>query len=494
MYRMYDMIMKKRSGAEHTADEIRFIVEGFTKGEIPDYQMSAWLMCVYYKGMTHNETCALTHAMAQSGDQLSLAAIHGVKVDKHSTGGVGDKTTFIVAPILASLGVPVAKMSGRGLGHTGGTIDKLESIPGFCVSIPEAEFIEHVNSMKLALVGQTGDLAPADKKIYALRDVTATVDSLPLIASSIMSKKLAAGADAIVLDVKCGSGAFMKNEADANALAQIMVDIGKTAGRTCYGVITDMNEPLGCKVGNALEVIEAVQVLSMKNVKPYLTYDTHGTSGDTDVQSWCDTYSTSENIAQQGCGADRTDMADCACMENRAGYDMHGIHRLLTVSLTLAAYMYMAAGKSDDFEDAKTQCEKAIESGAALAKFKEFVEAQGGDGTYIDDVNKFRLAANCVPIICEEDGYLAACNTSEVGMVNLILGGGRATKDSTINLGVGLDIRKHLGDVVRKGDVLAYMYLNDMGAFEEAKKRLLGAYTILDENVQTEAIVKKIVM
>ena len=215
MYRMYDIIMKKRNGAEHTADEIRFIVEGFTKGEIPDYQMSAWLMCVYYKGMTHDETCALTHAMAESGDQLSLAAIHGVKVDKHSTGGVGDKTTFIVAPILASLGVPVAKMSGRGLGHTGGTIDKLEAIPGFCVSIPETEFIEHVNSMKLALVGQTGDLAPADKKIYALRDVTATVDSLPLIASSIMSKKLAAGADAIVLDVKCGSGAFMKNETDA---------------------------------------------------------------------------------------------------------------------------------------------------------------------------------------------------------------------------------------------------------------------------------------
>lgn len=442
MYRMYDMIMKKRSGAEHTADEIRFIVEGFTKGEIPDYQMSAWLMCVYYKGMTHDETCALTHAMAQSGDQLSLAAIHGVKVDKHSTGGVGDKTTFIVAPILASLGVPVAKMSGRGLGHTGGTIDKLEAIPGFCVSIPEIEFIEHVNSMKLALVGQTGDLAPADKKIYALRDVTATVDSLPLIASSIMSKKLAAGADAIVLDVKCGSGAFMKNEADAKALAQIMVDIGKSAGRTCYGVITDMNEPLGCKVGNALEVIEAVQVLSMKDV----------------TES-----------------------------------DSHGIHRLLTVSLTLAAYMYMAAGKTSDFEEAKETCLTAIESGAALAKFREFVEAQGGDGTYIDDVNKFRLASNCVPVVCEEDGYLAACNTSEVGMVNLILGGGRATKDSPINLGVGLDIRKHLGDAVRKGDVLAYMYIDDMGVLEEAKKRLLGAYTISKEIVRPEAIVKNIV-
>ena len=473
MYRMYDMIMKKRSGAEHTADEIRFIVEGFTKGEIPDYQMSAWLMCVYYKGMTHDETCALTHAMAQSGDQLSLAAIHGVKVDKHSTGGVGDKTTFIVAPILASLGVPVAKMSGRGLGHTGGTIDKLEAIPGFCVSIPEEEFIEHVNSMKLALVGQTGDLAPADKKIYALRDVTATVDSLPLIASSIMSKKLAAGADAIILDVKCGSGAFMKNEADAKALAQIMVDIGKSAGRTCYGVITDMNEPLGCKVGNALEVIEAVQVLAMKDVKPYL-----------------------EPAACEELILSNTDVAivgddSSSILEN---YDGHGISRLLTVSLTLAAYMYMAAGKSDDFEAAKAQCEKAIESGAALAKFKEFVEAQGGDGSYIDDVNKFRLAANCVPIVCEEDGYLAACNTSEVGMVNLILGGGRATKDSTINLGVGLDIRKHLGDVVRKGDVLAYMYIDDMGVFEEAKKRLLGAYTIEKKQLKPEKLVKNVVV
>ncbi len=473
MYRMYDMIMKKRSGAEHTADEIRFIVEGFTKGEIPDYQMSAWLMCVYYKGMTHDETCALTHAMAESGDQLSLAAIHGVKVDKHSTGGVGDKTTFIVAPILASLGVPVAKMSGRGLGHTGGTIDKLEAIPGFCVSIPETEFIEHVNSMKLALVGQTGDLAPADKKIYALRDVTATVDSLPLIASSIMSKKLAAGADAIVLDVKCGSGAFMKNEADAKALAQIMVDIGKSAGRTCYGVITDMNEPLGCKVGNALEVIEAVQVLAMKDVKAYL-----------------------EPAACEELILSNTDVAivgddSSSILEN---YDGHGISRLLTVSLTLAAYMYMAAGKSDDFEAAKAQCEKAIESGAALAKFKEFVEAQGGDGTYIDDVNKFRLAANCVPIVCEEDGYLAACNTSEVGMVNLILGGGRATKDSTINLGVGLDIRKHLGDAVRKGDVLAYMYIDDMGVFEEAKKRLLGAYTVEQRQIKPEKLVKDIVV
>ena len=265
----------------------------------------------------------------------------------------------------------------------------------------------------------------------------------------------------------------MKNETDAKALAQIMVDIGKSAGRTCYGVITDMNEPLGCKVGNALEVIEAVQVLSIKDVKPYL-----------------------EPAACEELILSNTDVAivgddSSSILES---YDGHGISRLLTVSLTLAAYMYMAAGKSDDFEAAKAQCEKAIESGAALAKFKEFVEAQGGDGSYIDDVNKFRLTANCVPIVCEEDGYLAACNTSEVGMVNLILGGGRATKDSTINLGVGLDIRKHLGDAVRKGDVLAYMYSDDMGVFEEAKKRLLGAYTVEQRQIKPEKLVKDIVV
>ena len=471
--RMYDILHKKRDGLPLSDEEIAWFVAGYTAGDIPDYQASALLMAIFLRGMTEAETAALTMAMARSGDTVDLSAFGDRSVDKHSTGGVGDKTTLIVAPIVAACGGKVTKMSGRGLGHTGGTIDKLEAISGFCVSIPEAEFIEHVNSMKLALVGQTGDLAPADKKIYALRDVTATVDSLPLIASSIMSKKLAAGADAIVLDVKCGSGAFMKNETDAKALAQIMVDIGKSAGRTCYGVITDMNEPLGCKVGNVLEVIEAVQVLSMKDVKPYL-----------------------EPAACEELILSNTDVAivgddSSSILES---YDGHGISRLLTVSLTLAAYMYMAAGKSDDFEAAKAQCEKAIESGAALAKFKEFVEAQGGDGSYIDDVNKFRLAANCVPIVCEEDGYLAACNTSEVGMVNLILGGGRATKDSTINLGVGLDIRKHLGDVVRKGDVLAYMYIDDMGVFEEAKKRLLGAYTVEQRQIKPEKLVKDIVV
>ena len=462
MLHILDIIRKKRDGGTLTKDEIEYFVRGCTDGSIPDYQLSALLMAIYLNGMTHEETAELTLAMAHSGDMADLSAIHGVTVDKHSTGGVGDKTSMVIVPVCAACGVKIAKMSGRGLGHTGGTADKLESIPGMRIDLSPEEFTAQINKIGCAMIGQTGELCPADKKLYALRDVTGTVESVPLIASSIMSKKIASGAERILLDVKTGSGAFMKNEADAKALAQIMVDIGKSAGRTCYGVITDMNEPLGCKVGNALEVIEAVQVLAMKDVKAYLEPDLL--------------------------------LAEDNNTSTREGYDRHGIHRLLTVSLTLAAYMYMAAGKSDDFEAAKAQCEKAIESGAALAKFREFVEAQGGDGSYIDDVIKFRLAANCVPIVCEEDGYLAACNTSEVGMVNLILGGGRATKDSTINLGVGLDIRKHLGDVVRKGDVLAYMYIDDMGVLEEAKKRLLGAYTISKEIIQPEAIVKNVVV
>lgn len=458
MYRMYDLIMKKRNGKEHTKDEISFLVNGFTKGEIPDYQMSAWLMCVYYNGMTHDETFALTDAMKNSGDCLDLSGIHGIKVDKHSTGGVGDKTTFIVAPILASLGVPVAKMSGRGLGHTGGTIDKLEAIPGFCVNLSEQEFMEHVNTMKLALAGQTGDLAPADKKIYALRDVTATVDSLPLIASSIMSKKLAAGADAIVLDVKCGSGAFMKEKASAEELAKIMVEIGRAAGKKCYGVITDMNEPLGCKVGNALEVIEAVQILTIQNVNDYLEGNVDKSDDDT-----------------------------------RNGFDAEGLRRLLVVSLTLAAYMCVAAGIIDDVESARKSCIEAIESGAAFEKFREFVKAQGGKDAYLTDVNRFELAKNRIPVLCEESGYLARCNTSEVGMVNLILGGGRATKESTIHPGVGLDIRKHLGDYVKKGDVLAYLYIDDMSVLEEAKMRLWNAYTISGEKPDVQDIIKSVV-
>lgn len=453
--RMYDLIMKKRNGEAHSDEEIRFIVEGFTKGEIPDYQMAAWLMSVYYKGMTKEETTKLTVAMADSGDRLDLSAINGIKVDKHSTGGVGDKTTFIVAPILAALGIPIAKMSGRGLGHTGGTIDKLESIKGFNVAIPEQEFIDNVNSIKLSLVGQTGNLAPADKKIYALRDVTATVDSLPLIASSIMSKKLAAGADVIVLDVKCGSGAFMKNVDDANALAKTMVDIGNMAGRKTYAIITDMNEPLGCKVGNALEVSEAVEVLKIKDVEYVLNINQNNASSDEGTN--------------------------------------YGIKRLLEVSLYLAAYMLIGGGGAKDFDEARSKCITVIENGQALDKLAEFVAAQGGDKDYIYDTDKLPKAKYVVPVSLEKSGYITKCNTSEVGMVSLILGGGRATKESEINLAVGIDIRKHIGDMVSPDEVFAYIHADSEQVIDEAKARLVNAYTI-EENIQeAEPVIKTVI-
>ena len=453
--RMYDLIMKKRNGYEHSKEEIRYIIEGFTKGEIPDYQMSAWLMSVYYKGMTGEETLELTNAMADSGDRLDLSRINGIKVDKHSTGGVGDKTTFIVAPILASLGVPMAKMSGRGLGHTGGTIDKLEAIKGFNVAISEDLFINNVNNIKLSLVGQTGNLAPADKKIYALRDVTATVDSIPLIASSRKSKKLAAGADVIVLDVKCGSGAFMQEEASAKELAHTMVDIGNGAGRKTYGIITDMNEPLGCKVGNALEVYEACEVLKLKDL---------------------------ENVD-------------------------YGIKRLLEVSLTLASYMLMGAknqsiitddyNENDDkaltYEEARRLCEEAVTSGKALDKFAEFVAAQGGDADMIYNPDLLPKAKFIVPVYMDKEGYVASCKTSEVGMVNLILGGGRETKESNIDLAVGIDIRKHIGDFVKGDEVFAYIHADDEGVIEEAKKRLIAAYKLSDEKAFPDKIIKGII-
>ncbi len=445
--RMYDLIMKKRNGGEHSAEEIKYIVDGFTNGNIPDYQMSAWLVCVYYKGMSKRETVDLTLAMADSGDRLDLSPINGVKVDKHSTGGVGDKTTFIVAPILASLGVPIAKMSGRGLGHTGGTIDKLESIEGFNVAISQEEFINNVNNNKLSLVSQTGNLAPADKKIYALRDVTATVDSMPLIASSIMSKKLAAGADVIVLDVKCGSGAFMKNEEDASELARIMVDIGNMAGRKTYAIITDMNEPLGCKVGNSLEVEEAVDVLKLTDIEESLLNNS---------------------------------------MQN-------GIKRLVEVSLTLASYMLIGAGGASDYEEARKKCVDAIESGKALEKFISFVGIQGGNVECIRDTKLLPQAKYIEVVAFDKDGYIKSCNTSEVGIANLILGGGRETKESVIDLSVGIDIRKHIGDKVSAGETFAFIHGNDMEKIKEAKKRLLDAYVLSDEKVEKMSIIKEII-
>jgi pyrimidine-nucleoside phosphorylase len=422
---MYDLITKKKNGHVLTEDEITFIVDGFTKGIIPDYQMSAFLMAVCLKGMNKEETIALTMAMAASGDMLDLSEIEGVKVDKHSTGGVGDKTSMVLSPMVASLGIPVAKMSGRGLGHTGGTIDKLESFEGFSTAIPTEQFIANVNRMKMAIVGQTANLAPADKKIYALRDVTATVDNISLIASSIMSKKIASGADVIVLDVKTGSGAFMKTLDESIALAQAMVEIGNGVGRETFAVITDMNEPLGNAVGNSIEVKEAIDTLNGRGPKD-----------------------------------------------------------LLEVSLTLGSYMVYGAGKAATVEDARKALEATITDRTALDKFAEFVRAQGGDDSSVYDTDKFPKASIIEEVKATADGYVTSIITDEIGMTSLVLGGGRETKDSEIDLAVGIEIVKKIGDKINKGDTLAVLYGNVPEKVEAAKLRLLGAYVIGSQQVE----------
>jgi pyrimidine-nucleoside phosphorylase len=417
--KIYDLILKKKNKEKMTAKEIEYIVQGFTKGTIPDYQMSAFLMAVCLNGMDHEETAALTVAMANSGDILDLSQIEGVKVDKHSTGGVGDKTSLVLGPMVAALGIPVAKMSGRGLGHTGGTIDKLESFPGFSTTISTEQFIHNVNTIKMAIVGQTANLAPADKKIYALRDVTATVDNLSLIASSIMSKKIASGSDVIVLDVKTGSGAFMKSLEDSIALAKEMVQIGTIAGRKTYAVITDMNQPLGYGIGNSLEVIEAI--------------DTLRGEGPAD---------------------------------------------LLEVSITLASYMLLGAGRAASIEEARDLLNKTIEDKSALNKFAEFIKAQGGETDRIFNTELFEKATIEEDVLAPVDGYVTCIHTDELGMTSLILGGGRETKESQIDLSVGLKIHKKLGEQIKKGDALATLYANDHNKLTEAKNRLLDAYVI----------------
>jgi pyrimidine-nucleoside phosphorylase len=422
---MYDLITKKKNGQVLTEDEITFIVDGFTKGSIPDYQMSAFLMAVCLKGMNKEETIALTMAMAASGDMLDLSEIEGVKVDKHSTGGVGDKTSMVLSPMVASLGIPVAKMSGRGLGHTGGTIDKLESFEGFSTAIPTEQFIANVNRMKMAIVGQTANLAPADKKIYALRDVTATVDNISLIASSIMSKKIASGADVIVLDVKTGSGAFMKKLEESIALAQAMVEIGNGVGRETFAVITDMNEPLGNAVGNSIEVKEAIDTLNGKGPKD-----------------------------------------------------------LLEVSLTLGSYMVYGAGKAATVEEARKALEATITDHTALDKFAEFVRAQGGDDSSVYNTDKFPKASIIEEVKAPSDGYVASIITDEIGMTSLVLGGGRETKDSEIDLAVGIEIVKKIGDKINKGDTLAVLYGNIPEKVQAARQRLLGAYVIGSQQVE----------
>lgn len=432
--RMYDIIMKKRNGYALAKEEIEYFVAGYTKGEIPDYQISALLMAIYFSGMSEEETFDLTMAMTNSGDVLDLSDIEGIKVDKHSTGGVGDKTSLVVGPMVAALGVPVAKMSGRGLGHTGGTIDKLESIPGFSTVLPEDKFIDNVNKIKIALVGQTANLAPADKKLYALRDVTATVDNFSLIASSIMSKKIASGADAIVLDVKTGSGAFMKQEDDAIELARTMVKIGNSAGKDTAALVTNMDEPLGNAVGNALEVKEAIDTLSGNGPKD-----------------------------------------------------------LLELSLVLGAHMLMAAGKAESIEEGMELLNQTIDNGSAKNKFREFIEAQGGNGSVIEDTGLLPKASIVMDIIAEENGFVKRIDTEQVGLASLVLGGGRETKDSEIDLSVGIVLKKKVGDQVVKDDVVATIHANDIEQLKQAKEKLEIAYEFSKTPVKSQQLIKWII-
>lgn len=432
--RMYDLIIKKRNGNELSKEEIEFMIQEYTKGNIPDYQMSAMTMAIYFQGMNEQETLALTMAMAHSGDMLNLEAIEGVKVDKHSTGGVGDKTSLALTPMVAALGVPVAKMSGRGLGHTGGTIDKLESFEGFSTSITDLQFKKQVNEIGIAIMGQTADLAPADKKLYALRDVTATVDNMSLIASSIMSKKLAAGADAIVLDVKTGSGAFMKQEEDSFALAKEMVRIGNGAGRKTIAVISDMDQPLGYAVGNALEVKEAIDTLQGK--------------GPEDFVELC---------------------------------------------LTLGSYMVLVAGKASSIEGARTALEQVIADGTALDKLADFIEAQGGKKDWVYHPDKLPKADISQEIVSPQSGYISHIECDEIGICSLILGGGRETKESEIDLSVGLVLHKKVGEYVSAGESLATIYANDAQKLEAAKQRFLAAYTFADTPVAKKTLIKGIV-
>ena len=431
--RMYDLILKKRQGNTLTKEEIQWMIREYTDGKIPDYQMSAMMMAVCFQGLDKEETYELTMAMAQSGEMLDLSGIEGVKVDKHSTGGVGDKTSLALTPIVASLGIPVAKMSGRGLGHTGGTIDKLESIPGFSTQLTDEQFEEQVNTIGVSIMGQTKDLAPADKLLYALRDVTATVDQISLIASSIMSKKLAAGADAILLDVKTGSGAFMKEESEAVKLAQEMVDIGKSAGRKMTAVITNMDEPLGMAVGNILEVKEAIDTLKGNGPKDF------------------------------------TELVE-----------------------TLASHMLILGGIAEKFDEALSMVRGAVRDGKAIDKFKQFVSAQGGDTRYIDHPELFEQAHIIEEIRSEQDGFVERINAQEIGICSLILGGGRETKDSQIDPAVGLVFSKKVADPVKKGDLLATIYGNDEEKVKQAVKHFKENFHIAKDQPEKPQMIKQV--
>lgn len=433
--RMYDIIQHKRDNKELSGEEIQFFVEEYTAGNIPDYQAAALAMAIFFNGMTPEETAALTLAMAHSGDVMDLSPIKGVKVDKHSTGGVGDKTSLVLGPMVAALGVPVAKMSGRGLGHTGGTIDKLESFPGFQTGIPEQEFFDNVNRIGIAIAGQTGNLAPADKKLYALRDVTATVESIPLIASSIMSKKIAAGADVIVLDVKVGSGAFMKDEESAVKLADTMVRIGDNVGKKTMAVVSDMDEPLGYAVGNALEVKEAI--------------DTLAGNGPQDLYELC---------------------------------------------LELGSHMVVGAGKAQNCAEAKEMLAGTIKDGSALRKLAELVEAQGGNPEAVYDTELLPKALIEYEYRADTEGYVSRIVCDIVGTSAMVLGGGRENKDSVIDLSVGIVLEAKKGAYVHKGDVLARFYANDENKLSDAVKRFADAYVIEDTKPAGSRLIKKVIM
>jgi len=428
--RMYDLIMKKRDGGVLTKEEIDFIISSYTKDYIPDYQMSALAMAIYFRGMTPEETAHLTMAMAYSGDVMDLSAIKGIKVDKHSTGGVADTTTLVLAPMVAACGAPVAKMSGRGLGHTGGTIDKLESIPGMRIELSEEEFTDNVNKYGIAIIGQTKNLTPADKKLYALRDVTATVDSIPLIASSVMSKKIAAGADAIVLDVKVGRGAFMKDLESAKALAKLMVDIGNSVGRKTVAHVTNMDYPLGLAIGNALEIIEAVQVLKG-----------------------------------------------------------HGSKDLLEVCMLLGSDMLQIAGVAKDDTEARAKLKEALDSGKALQKFKEFIKAQGGDERVVDDFSLLPQAKYVRPWIADRDVYIKDMMALDLGLVAMKLGAGREKKEDKIDLAVGIMLGGKVGDIVRKGEPIATIYANDEGKAEWALNEIKKYILLSDEPVERPTLI-----
>lgn len=419
---MYDLILKKRNGGQLTHDEIDFFVKGYASGEIPDYQVSALLMAIYFRGMDSGETADLTMSIVNTGERINLDQIPGVKVDKHSTGGVGDKTTLVLAPLVAAAGVPVAKMSGRGLGHTGGTIDKLESIPGLNVNLEPYSFIKQVREINIALVAQTGKLAPADKKLYSLRDVTATVDSIPLIASSILSKKIASGADAIVLDVKCGSGAFMQTREQASVLAHLMVDIGKAVDRNIIAIVTDMSLPLGRAVGNALEVREAIETLQ--------------DGGPDDLKELC---------------------------------------------LTLGAHMLVLGNRAKDFESAYHRLKQLLADGSAYQKFKALVHAQGGDITVIEQPQRLPVAKTKQAVLAKTNGYISAIDSMLVGRAAMLLGAGRATTKDVIDHAAGIEINKKPGDIIKKDEPLAILHTNREYTLAEASEIVGKAFAITEQ-------------